>query len=945
MKNKCFISLVIFFTIPIFLLAQNTCSDTSFKKLYSSPNSILINYHYIVNSNDTGFLSGRVIDTIANDTAIYISKIEPLGNVYWAKKIKFPSLQYWQLPNNIIELPNGDIILLLFAQNDTTINLVKLKTDGSLAWAKSIKGLSDETFNTCNLFFAQNELYISCVSNPNTGPDDGNWQNSIIKFDTDGNILWSRYYGKNYECSSSTPIGLIVNNDSLIVFGRMFAAGCSNPTIGFPDRERTYFGMKVNKFNGAMGKSVSYTSPRELAPNGVPGLYLFSFTATGNNLLYFSTRFQNEHNFNNASNYKYGGYKVRFDTSLNTYEGSLYYHTEVTLPSLNKIDVDLNGNSNIVFYSSSASNNTSQFIGKFSPNNTIIRQKRLTTPNNTQSNYAGRNPFARKRNYISLVTNFKNNNSSYLQLTQFINDEQNSSCFGADTNFIKTAPFLVTIYSSSFFDADYNLPLRITDLSATIAPLNIIKEDFCEQISVCNSITVTGADTACNANQIYSYKAHLNNACAKHVFWEIDTTAISLFDVINDTTVNIRFNKNWAGYLYASVNSCTNLKDSIKINALISPDSVNLGSDKVLCTGDQLILNAKSGFKSYLWQNGSTDSTFTVIQSGSYFVTASDYCNNDYSDTINIVYNQPSVIRLGNDTSICNNNSLLLSAGTNFTNYLWSTGANTQIITVNSIGEYRVTATNIYGCVSRDTIKIIDVFPSPVLALNKQTTLCLNQNNILNAGSGYASYLWQNGVTDSSIIVTSPGFYKITVGNNYNCFASDSIKILKIAMPPINFLDTALAICRDDTIHISPHGLFNEYLWNTGSISNAIRIYQPGIYWLLVRDKNSCVGSDTIKVSIKDCSPYFYIPNAFTPNKDSRNDTFGPIITGQVSEYFFAIYNRYGQLVFSSKQPNIGWDGTIKGLPQNAGVFVWYCNYKLKNEPAKFAKGTLMLIR
>lgn len=294
--------------------------------------------------------------------------------------------------------------------------------------------------------------------------------------------------------------------------------------------------------------------------------------------------------------------------------------------------------------------------------------------------------------------------------------------------------------------------------------------------------------------------------------------------------------------------------------------------------GDQLLLNSKQCFKSYRWQNGSTDSTFTITQAGKHFVTAKDYCDNTYSDTILITYNQPSAIKIGNDTSICNNEFLVLNAGNNFIKYKWSNGKTTQSVQVNQVGEYSVSATNSYGCILRDTIKIVNVFPSPNLFLNKQNVLCLNQTNTINAGNGFASYLWQNGKTDSLIIVIVPGLYKVAVSNNYNCFASNSVNILQVVNPPSNFLDTGLEICSDDSIIIYPHQAFNEYLWRTGSTNNSIQIRNPGIYWLSVKDKNLCIGSDTIYILQKDCEAAFFIPNAFTSNNDGLNDIFKPLL-------------------------------------------------------------------
>lgn len=921
--------------MPVFCHAQKACIDTSYKKLYNSPDAILINNYYTINDKDTGLLCGKVIDFSANDTAMYVSKIDPESNVVWAKKIKFKSYTNYQTPDKIVELPNGDMVLLFFIHNDTAVNLLKLKNDGSFAWAKSISGMNEEYFNTCNLFSDQNDLYISCASIPDIGSDAGNFRNSIINLDNDGNIIWSRYYRQNYECFNATPVGLLVNNGSLIVFGRLWAAGCKDPTIGFPDRERTYFGMKVNKFSGALGKSVSYTSPRELAPNGSPGAYTYNFTNTGNNNLFFSTRFYN------LSNHKYGSYKVHFDSNLNIYYGYLYYHTNTALPTLSSLNVDRYGNTSILFYNDAMN----QYVGKFDAANNIIREKRLSAPLNMQSYNSLKYPFATKRNYMNLVTNFKNNTAGYVQLVQLSNEEQNSECFGEDTNFIKIEPFTVTPYSSPFFDGDFELALSIKNTDVAVSPLNIIKEDDCEKIFTCNKIELTGEDTVCNLNQVFTYKSHLNGGCDKSVFWQIDSSTVQSLNIIDDTTVQIQFKKSWSGYLYASINSCSVLIDSIKIEVLPSPASVDFGKDTTLCTGNELMLNAKRGFKNYIWQDGSTDSVFTATQPGKYFVTANDYCNNIYTDTIQILYETPAPIDIGKDTSICDNQVLLLNAGDNFIKYLWSNGDTTQYTSVNNKGEYWISAINKYGCISKDSIKILNVFPSPVIHLNKQNILCLNQNNTINAGSGFATYSWNNGKTDSSIVVTSPGIYKVVVSNSYNCFTSDGVEILGVKTPPTNFLNSADSICDGDTIRVYPNKTFDEYLWSTGSTNSSIQINQSGVYWLKVKDDNSCISSDTIHIFYKDCDAYFFIPNAFTPNRDGLNDFFKPVIKGNIEQYEFAIYNRFGQLVFKTQSTNQSWDGTQKGVASNSGIYIWTCHYKIKNETGKFLKGQVLLIR
>jgi len=139
--------------------------------------------------------------------------------------------------------------------------------------------------------------------------------------------------------------------------------------------------------------------------------------------------------------------------------------------------------------------------------------------------------------------------------------------------------------------------------------------------------------------------------------------------------------------------------------------------------------------------------------------------------------------------------------------------------------------------------------------------------------------------------------------------------------------------------------IFTSYWWNTGSRNSSISISQPGIYWLQVIDKNQCTGTDSIVTTLKECLKGFYIPTAFTPDNNGRNDYFKPIIGGNVKEYQFIIYNRWGQVVFATKDMIKGWDGKFTGMPQDGNVFAWTCSYQLEGEPAKFEKGTFVLIR
>jgi len=114
---------------------------------------------------------------------------------------------------------------------------------------------------------------------------------------------------------------------------------------------------------------------------------------------------------------------------------------------------------------------------------------------------------------------------------------------------------------------------------------------------------------------------------------------------------------------------------------------------------------------------------------------------------------------------------------------------------------------------------------------------------------------------------------------------------------------------------------------------------------LQVTDNNSCVGKEFITISQKDCMVGFYIPNAFSPNNDGKNDVFKPIIFGNVVHYSFMVYNGWGQKVFESKDLLNGWNGTFHGANCDTDIFVWMCSYQLAGGNAENKKGTVMLMR
>jgi gliding motility-associated-like protein len=160
-----------------------------------------------------------------------------------------------------------------------------------------------------------------------------------------------------------------------------------------------------------------------------------------------------------------------------------------------------------------------------------------------------------------------------------------------------------------------------------------------------------------------------------------------------------------------------------------------------------------------------------------------------------------------------------------------------------------------------------------------------------------------------------------------------------------NYLSPDTTKCNYSTITEGALRAFDSYLWSTGQSTPTIPILDPGLYTLQVTDSNGCIGTDSVTITDSTCPQYVYLPNAFTPNGDGKNDIFRPVFAGAASTFRFAVYDRWGRAVFVTSTPGAGWDGTTGGRPQPAGAYVWECVYQLYQEPERMQRGTVMLIR
>ncbi len=220
------------------------------------------------------------------------------------------------------------------------------------------------------------------------------------------------------------------------------------------------------------------------------------------------------------------------------------------------------------------------------------------------------------------------------------------------------------------------------------------------------------------------------------------------------------------------------------------------------------------------------------------------------------------------------------------------------------------------------------------------------KNNIAvdNIGNLYTSGTYNNSFLSNFIVGSD------TLANVYDRDFMFLAKYQnKIPNSEIYYLNSDTIFCSESSISLqSPDG-YAQYLWNTGVSASSLQVSSAGVYWVNCRkDCASPVLIDTITVREKSCDCWSTIPNAFTPNNDGKNDGFKAVIQPgcQISNYSLSIFDRWGELLFNTHDPDARWNGEYGGIDMEIGTYMYYVSYTNdRNKKKVFYKGDVVLIR
>ena len=373
----------------------------------------------------------------------------------------------------------------------------------------------------------------------------------------------------------------------------------------------------------------------------------------------------------------------------------------------------------------------------------------------------------------------------------------------------------------------------------------------------------------------------------------------------------------------------------------LSPDSlsIDLGNDTTLCFNDNIVLELEIDSVTFLWSDGSTEAFLPVTSAGEYWLEV-DMEGCKARDSLIVEYLSDTPVQLGNDTILCEGETLLLTLDFPGANYTWRDGSNNDTFLVKIPGIYWVNVQK-DGCEQKDSIDVD--FTTIEIDFPETAFICQGDELELDVERPQGTYLWQNGSTDPVQTVNGPGVFWVNVTQG-GCSGSDTILVDFQPGPDSIFADTAY-LCKGEGIWFDASFQGASYLWQDGSVDPRFKAVEPGIYSVDI-SINGCVFEH--EIDLESCEKCLFIPNIFSPNGDGINDVFRTFPICDLTNYHQLVFDRWGNAVFESFSTEDHWDGTFKGSKATPDSYVYLIRYEINNDGKPLSQqrtGTLSLIR
>ena len=418
-------------------------------------------------------------------------------------------------------------------------------------------------------------------------------------------------------------------------------------------------------------------------------------------------------------------------------------------------------------------------------------------------------------------------------------------------------------------------------------------------------------------------------------------------------------------------NGCTNT-DSVTVNVAPLP-VISTINDTTICPGTSVTLTTTgNNSNTYSWRPGTglnnagiKNPVASPKTQTKYIVTATTTSGCKSKDSVTVSLYPAATITTSNDTTICHDTNVQLSASGGV-NYSWSPAGSLNnpdianpVANPDATTNYIVTVTDGNSCAYKDSVKV-SVIEKAQFSISPDQSVCPEQSVTISATGG-GTYQWSpdTAFANPSLATqtVTPGettTYTVTI--NANNFCNDqSVKSTTVSIKP----DAVIGTRKDNDIDCIHTGTrlyaagAATYEWSpTTGLDDATKsnpmcsIDATTTYIVKGTTSAGCTGYDTITVYVtNDGGDIFQMPSAFTPNGDGLNDCFGISKWGDITNLQFEIFNKWGNLVFRTTNPSECWDGNYKDMAQPPGVYVYWIRATSKFCGNIFRKGTVVIIR
>ena len=408
-------------------------------------------------------------------------------------------------------------------------------------------------------------------------------------------------------------------------------------------------------------------------------------------------------------------------------------------------------------------------------------------------------------------------------------------------------------------------------------------------------------------------------------------------------------------------------KDSLSTSVIINPSPIpkfDLDSYTQCFKGNLFqFINSSSVIKGTLafsWdfgdgigQSNVSDPKYSYNKPGSYLVTVRantvNNCLAVFNKIITVKPNAEGILLDQKQKVICDGSTLQLTAsGSEFYQWLLDSvpiiGAVSNIYNATSPGVYQVQFLNNQGCSSLSSTKIqLSKVYQPISrfiydkSCTSFPTLFTNKSDV--ARSDSVDYLWDFGDKSNSLLSSpshtygSPGIFlvKLTITpRNCRNLSSSSEQQILIQNPDLSVKYPPLSTIKNQAVLIKSREFKGaNYQWLPSSNLSETNIFNPLFkgdkpqnYLIVITTKEGCVMVDTLEIRMFS-EKNIFVPDLFSPNGDGKNDRLEIYLVGIKIFNFFKVYNRWGQLLFQTTNPQAGWDGRYLGVLQPVGTYIW----------------------